>query len=189
MQSIGAISEAGLRALWRSPDGRFPTEPGKQAWEVWLGRSGASGFLASAADYGVAVGTDRLEFPEDVVVIAVATAVELAAAVRDLGGVRALATPTRNHLLELASIEWSKMDKRQAVAENPRVGLEELLPHVLRAFRMPLEHGEEVVSVIQEAFELSELAFPVMMYLDTLGARSARCVESGRADRADSLSA
>ncbi|MBB4402914.1 MULTISPECIES: S8 family peptidase [Rhizobium/Agrobacterium group] len=95
VQSIGAISEAGLRALWRSPGGRFPTEPGKQTWEVWLGRSGASGFLASAADYGVTVGTDRLEFPEDVVVIAVATAVELAAAVRNLGGVRALATPTR----------------------------------------------------------------------------------------------
>lgn len=95
VQSISAISEAGLRALWRSPGGRFPTEPDKQAWEVWLGKADAAGFLTNAADYGVAVGTDRLEFPEDLVVIAVATAVELAAAVRNLGGVRALATPTR----------------------------------------------------------------------------------------------
>jgi hypothetical protein len=62
---------------------------------VWLGKVDAAAFLANAADYGVAVGTDRLEFPEDLVVIAVANAVELAAAVRNLGGVRALATPTR----------------------------------------------------------------------------------------------
>ncbi|NKK74023.1 S8 family serine peptidase [Rhizobium anhuiense] len=95
VQSISAISEAGLRALWRSPGGRFPTEPGKKAWEVWLGKADAPDFFAGAAEYGVAIGTDRLEFPEDLVVIAVATAVELAAAVRNLGGVRALATPTR----------------------------------------------------------------------------------------------
>jgi|GEM_PF-2873797 len=69
VQSISAISEAGLRALWRSPGGRFPTEPDKQAWEVWLGKADAAGFLSNAADYGVAVGTDRLEFPEDLVVI------------------------------------------------------------------------------------------------------------------------
>ncbi len=95
VQSIRAISEAGLRALWRSPSGRFPTGPDKQAWEVWLGKADGARFLADAADYGVSVGTDRLEFPEDLVVVAVATSIELAAAVRNLGGVRALATPTR----------------------------------------------------------------------------------------------
>lgn len=95
VQSISAISEAGLRALWRSPGGRFPNEPGKKPWEVWLDKATAPDFFDGAAAYGVAVGTDRLEFPEDLVVIAVATAVELAAAVRNLGGVRALATPTR----------------------------------------------------------------------------------------------
>ncbi|MEY9625093.1 hypothetical protein ABIA27_000128 [Sinorhizobium fredii] len=95
VQSISAISEAGLRALWRSPRDRFPTEADKKPWEVWLDKSAAVHFFAGAAEYSVAVGTDRLEFPEDLVVIAVATAVELAAAVRNLGGVRALATPTR----------------------------------------------------------------------------------------------
>lgn len=95
VQSISTISEAGLRALWRSPKDRFPTDPGKKAWEVWLDKSAAPDFIAGAADYSVAIGTDRLEFPEDLVVIAVATAVELATAVRNLGGVRALATPTR----------------------------------------------------------------------------------------------
>ncbi|KAA9382695.1 S8 family peptidase [Neorhizobium galegae] len=95
VQSISAISQAGLRALWRSPSDRFPMAPGKKAWEVWLDKSAAPEFLESAAEYGVAVGTDRLEFPEDLVVIAVATAIELAAAVRNLGSVRALATPTR----------------------------------------------------------------------------------------------
>ncbi|AYD04835.1 hypothetical protein NCHU2750_54640 (plasmid) [Neorhizobium sp. NCHU2750] len=95
VQSIGAISEAGLRALWRSPISRFPTDSGKVAWEVWLDRAGSAGFIAGALEYGVSVGTDRLEFPEDVVVIAVATAIELAAAVRNIGQVRALATPTR----------------------------------------------------------------------------------------------
>lgn len=95
VQSIGAISEAGLRALWRSPQNRFSTEPGKKPWEVWLDKNTAHNFLASAAEHGVTVGTDRLEFPLDLVVIAVATDVELAAAVRNLGGVNALATPTR----------------------------------------------------------------------------------------------
>jgi hypothetical protein len=95
VQGISAISEAGLRALWRSPPERFPAEAGQTPWEVWLDKTTAADFVANAAEYGVAVGTDRLEFPEDLVVIAVATAVELAAAVRNLGGIRALATPTR----------------------------------------------------------------------------------------------
>lgn len=95
VQSISAISEAGLRALWRSPRDRFPVEAGKKPWEVWLDKAAAPNFFDGALEYGVAVGTDRLEFPEDLVVIVVATQLELAAAVRNLGGVRALATPTR----------------------------------------------------------------------------------------------
>ncbi|CDM60368.1 MULTISPECIES: hypothetical protein [Rhizobium] len=95
VQSISAISEAGLRALWRSPGARFPAQVGKKPWEVWLDKNSAAAFVDRAAEYGVAVGTDRLEFPEDLVVIAVATNEELAAAVRSLGCVRALATPTR----------------------------------------------------------------------------------------------
>jgi hypothetical protein len=91
VQSIGAIVEAGLRALWRSPDRAFPEGNGQVAWEIWLDKSQADTFIAGAADYGVAVGADRLEFPEDTVVIATATRDALALAVRRLASVRALA--------------------------------------------------------------------------------------------------
>ncbi len=94
VQSIGAIVEAGLRALWRSPIDRFPAENGASAWEIWLDKGEAETFIAAAKDFRVAVGADRLDFPEDIVVIATATRDDLALAVRRLGGVRALAVPT-----------------------------------------------------------------------------------------------
>jgi hypothetical protein len=93
VQSIGAIVEAGLRALWRSPDWRFPQGTDLVAWEIWLDKSQADIFISNAAHYDVAVGTDRLQFPEDTVVIATATRNALALAVRDLACVRALAAP------------------------------------------------------------------------------------------------
>ena len=93
VQSIGAIVEAGLRALWRSPDREFPEGNGQVAWEIWLDKSQADTFIAGAANYGVAVGADRLQFPEDTVVIATATRDALALAVRRLASVRALAAP------------------------------------------------------------------------------------------------
>jgi hypothetical protein len=93
VQSIGAIVEAGLRALWRSPDRAFPDDQGPVAWEIWLEKTQADNFIAHAAEYGVAVGSDRLEFPEDTVVIATATRDGLALAVRRLASVRALAAP------------------------------------------------------------------------------------------------
>jgi hypothetical protein len=94
VQSIGAIVEAGLRALWRSPHARFPEGEGAVAWEIWLDKAGAAGFTALAPEYGVAVGSDRLEFPEDIVVIATATREALALAIRRVAGVRALAAPS-----------------------------------------------------------------------------------------------
>jgi len=94
VQSIGAIVEAGLRALWRSPDAKFPEDDGATPWEIWLDRSQAEAFIARAAEFGVAIGADRLEFPEDLVIIANATRDALALAVRRLAGVRALAAPT-----------------------------------------------------------------------------------------------
>ncbi|MBE0560608.1 MAG: S8 family serine peptidase [Ochrobactrum anthropi] len=94
VQSIGAIVEAGLRALWRSPPQRFPNPDGAVPWEVWLDKEQAPAFIAGAAEFGVVVGADRLEFPEDLVVIATATRDALALAVRRLAGVRALASPT-----------------------------------------------------------------------------------------------
>lgn len=94
VQSIGAIVEAGLRALWRSPDQKFPEGNDARPWEIWLDKEAAAGFIAGAPEYGVAISADRLEFPEDVVVIGTATSDALASAVRRLGGVRALAAPT-----------------------------------------------------------------------------------------------
>ena len=94
VQSIGVIVEAGLRALWRSPADRFPLTSAVCAWEVWLDKAEATSFIIKSALLGVAVGADRLDFPEDVVVIAMATRDDLALAVRRLGGVRALAVPT-----------------------------------------------------------------------------------------------
>jgi hypothetical protein len=61
---------------------------------VWLDKNQADEFIVSAPEYGVTVGVDRLEFPEDTVVIATARPDELALAVRRLAGVRALAAPT-----------------------------------------------------------------------------------------------
>jgi hypothetical protein len=62
-------------------------------WEIWLEPSEAEAFIAQAAAYQVQIGTDRLHFPEDVVVIGLATRDHIALAVRRLGSVRALAAP------------------------------------------------------------------------------------------------
>lgn len=94
VQSIGAIVEAGLRALWRSPAARFPVGEGAVAWELWLDKAEAARFIALAPEYGVAVGTDRLKFPEDIVIVATATRDALALAIRRVAGVRALAAPS-----------------------------------------------------------------------------------------------
>ena len=94
IQSMSAITEAGLRALWRSPAEKFPPDVGPANWEIWLDPATADAFIEQALAYNVAVGADRLIFPEDIVVIGHATRNALAAAVRRLGGVRAMAAPT-----------------------------------------------------------------------------------------------
>ena len=93
VQSMAAITEAGLRALWRGPQEKFPAGNGATHWEIWLEPSEAEAFIAQAAAYQVQIGTDRLHFPEDVVVIGLATRDHIALAVRRLGSVRALAAP------------------------------------------------------------------------------------------------
>lgn len=102
VQSIRAIVEAGLRALWRSPSARFPADDGAtHPWEIWLDRSGADHFIAHARALGIrfeggeaqAEG-GRLEFPEDVVVVGHGTHAQIAEAVRNFGAVKALAAPT-----------------------------------------------------------------------------------------------
>lgn len=94
VQSLGAIVEAGLRALWRSPPNKFPAGSGSVHWEIWLEPDQAEAFVTRAADYGVAIGADRLHFPEDTVVTGEASRDQLSLAVRRLGAVRALAAPT-----------------------------------------------------------------------------------------------
>ena len=94
VQSLSAITEAGLRALWRSPPTKFPADGIVANWEIWLNPAEADAFIAAAGPLGVLVGLERLHFPEDIVVIGHATRDDLAVAVRRLGGVRALAAPT-----------------------------------------------------------------------------------------------
>ena len=93
VQSLAAITEAGLRALWRGPQDKFPANAGATHWEIWLEPSEAEAFIAQAGAYHVEIGADRLHFPEDVVVIGRGTRDHIALAVRRLGAVRALAAP------------------------------------------------------------------------------------------------
>lgn len=94
VQSIAAITEAGLRALWRSPADRFPDDSDTATWEVWLEPSAVEFFCQRAPNYKVVIGEECLEFPEDTVVIANGNHEALASAIRHVGGVRALAAPT-----------------------------------------------------------------------------------------------
>ena len=94
VQSVAAITEAGLRALWRSPGAKFPADDGAAVWEVWLDPGEANLFAEKAPEYGVSVGEERLYFPEDTVIIVHSERSNLASAVRRIGGVRALAAPT-----------------------------------------------------------------------------------------------
>ena len=94
VQSLSEIAEAGLRALWRSPIHRFPSHGFPANWELWLERGAAQRFLTAAPNFGVAIAQDRLDFPEDVVVIAHATIETLALCVKQTGIVRAIAAPT-----------------------------------------------------------------------------------------------
>lgn len=93
VQSLASITEAGLRALWRSPQEKFPVENGPVHWEIWLNPAEADAFIAEAGAFNLEIGSDRLTFPEDVVVVGRATRDALALAVRRRGSVRALAAP------------------------------------------------------------------------------------------------
>lgn len=94
VQSVAAITEAGLRALWRSPDDKFPDADGPVNWEIWLDPEAVDPFIHQARVFGVAIGDERLHFPEDVVLVGHGTREALATAIRRIGGVRALAAPT-----------------------------------------------------------------------------------------------
>ncbi len=93
VQSLAALTEAGLRALWRGPQDKFPNDDGPVHWEIWLRPEEVNRFVEQAAAYGINIGSDRLTFPEDTVVLGQGTRDNLALAVRRLAGVRALAAP------------------------------------------------------------------------------------------------
>jgi hypothetical protein len=76
-QSIDTIVEAGLRQLWRHPVKPFPYVTGPTEWEIWLNPEEVDRFVERAPEYGIIVYRDRLEFPEDTVVIATGSAEQL----------------------------------------------------------------------------------------------------------------
>lgn len=133
VQSLAAIAEAGLRALWRGPQTKFPADGGTTHWEVWLDPDNAETFIAGAAEYGVDIGNDRLTFPEDIVAVARANCDNLAFAVRRLGGVRALAAPAItadffDGLDVTEQAEWvEEMKERTTYPENANMGYVTLL--------------------------------------------------------------
>ncbi|MBX7495161.1 S8 family peptidase [Qipengyuania sp. 6B39] len=133
VQSLGAIAEAGLRALWRGPQAKFPGDDETAHWEVWLDPESADPFITGAAEFGVDFGTDRLTFPEDTVAVARATRENLALAVRRLRGVRALAAPATtadffDGLGVAEQAEWvDEMQERTTYAENADIGYVTLL--------------------------------------------------------------
>lgn len=93
-QSIALIVEAGLRQLWRSPADQYPPGQGQAVWEIWLDPAELEKFKADTEALGITAHADKLEFPEDVVILVTATPVALAQAVKTLNGIRALAAPT-----------------------------------------------------------------------------------------------
>lgn len=133
VQSVAAITEAGLRALWRSPPGKFPAADVATVWEVWLEPQMMDAFVAAAPNYGVTVGADRLEFPEDTVVVVQADRNQLAQAVRQLGGVRALAAPTItadffDGLPVAEQAQWvDELSGRTTYTDHPNAGYVTLL--------------------------------------------------------------
>lgn len=93
VQSIDRIVEAGLRDLWHSPQEKFPSGNATKLWELWISKEDSAHFIDSAPFSNVKIFSDRLEFPDDVVVIAEASSHDLAALVRTTKGIQALACP------------------------------------------------------------------------------------------------
>jgi hypothetical protein len=93
VNSISSIEVAELRDLWRHPRKQFPVAAGSIPWEVWLEPSEANRFVEQAIANGVKVYEDRLEFPEDTVVLIETSAASLAQTTYETGSVRAVSPP------------------------------------------------------------------------------------------------
>ncbi|WP_179381807.1 hypothetical protein [Jannaschia marina] len=91
--SVGMFAEIELRDLWRHPTKPFPQSADPIAWEVWLEPAEVDGFVAMAAQQGMTVYPDRLEFPEDTVVLVEGTTDQMATTTVRTGSVRAVSPP------------------------------------------------------------------------------------------------
>ena len=93
VNSISSIEVAELRDLWRHPRKQFPVAAGPIPWEVWLEPAEADSFVEKAVANGVTVYSDRLEFPEDTVILLETSVGSLAQMTYETGSVRAVSPP------------------------------------------------------------------------------------------------
>lgn len=93
VNSISSIEVAELRDLWRHPRKQFPVAAGPIPWEVWLEPSEADSFVEHAIANGVTVYEDRLQFPEDIVILVETSIDSLAQTTHETGSVRAVSPP------------------------------------------------------------------------------------------------
>lgn len=91
--SVGMFAEIELRDLWRHPTKPFPQSAEPIAWEVWLEPDEVNDFVATAVEEGMTVYPDRLEFPEDTVVLVEGTTDQMATTTVGTGSVRAVSPP------------------------------------------------------------------------------------------------
>lgn len=91
--SVGLFTEIELRDLWRHPNKPFPLSADPIAWEVWLEPAEVDDFVATAVQEGMTVYPDRLEFPEDTVVLVEGTTNQMATTTLGTGSVRAVSPP------------------------------------------------------------------------------------------------
>ena len=94
VESIAQIRLATLQALWTDPVDEFPTDGRTSWWEVWLRTSDGheeERLREYARQVGIAVGKDRLTFPNRIVVLIKAKADQLTASLdvlNDLAEIR-----------------------------------------------------------------------------------------------------
>lgn len=91
--SIGTIAHAGLVNLWRHPTKPFPLVPGPIPWEVWLEPAEVEQFVTRAQQEGMTVFADRLNFPEDTIVLVEGDVGQMARTVNSTGSVRSVSPP------------------------------------------------------------------------------------------------